>query len=390
MTQLSDVFGRGVSRRTLFQGAGLGAAALLLAGCSDETAGQPTAAADLSDSQKSLRIDSRITYRKSAGDDFPGLAEFSQATGIQTTYTNGVDDPSSYTAKVKKQLAAGQDIGADAVVISSWMAARWASAGYTQDIDHSLVSNFSNVHERFARVNYDPGRQATLPWAGGFIGLAWNKAAVPDGLSRVKDLWNPRLRGKVSVLSGMRETLGPILLDQDVDISEKWSDQEFAIAVATLRSNVVSGQLRAIKGTDYVTDLVTGNTVAAIARSDDIVRINREYDDQWEFALPAGGGMFWMDDLVIPVGSTHRKNVLAFAQYYYDPANAVRVSELANTVSPLALAPAELASVDEELKANRLVFPDDAQFGTVRQFRNLSQSEESEYVAQYQSVLLGA
>ncbi|TFB81348.1 hypothetical protein E3N84_00295, partial [Terrimesophilobacter mesophilus] len=50
-----------LSRRTMLQGAGVGASALLLAACSSAPSAAPTAAVDRSEKQKSLRFDSRDT-----------------------------------------------------------------------------------------------------------------------------------------------------------------------------------------------------------------------------------------------------------------------------------------------------------------------------------------
>ncbi len=379
-----------LSRRTVLQGAGVGASALLLAACSSATAAKPKAAVDKSDTQKSLRFDSRDTYRNTTGEDFPLLAEFAQATGIAVTYTNAVSDDNVYYGKVKNQLKMGHDIGADASVLSEWMAARWIRLGYLQEIERDKITNFANLRLMFQDAQFDPGRRYSLPWRSGFTGIAWNKEAIPGGLATVSDLWAPALHGKVGVMSAMRDTLGLIMLDAGVDIStDSWGDAEFTAAVGTLRDQVAAGQISAIKGNKYKEDLKSGKTVAAIARAGDIMQINQEAGDQWGFAIPGPGGVLWSDVAVIPVGSTHRSNAEAFINFYYERENAVHVAAATSFISPVDVRQPEIGTIPQELSRNEMIFPSEATFGTTRAFRTLTQGEEQRYGAQYQTVLLG-
>lgn len=380
-----------LSRRTVLQGAGLGASALLLAACSSGTAPKPAAAVDKSDTQKSLRFDSRDTYRNTTGEDFPLLSSFTDSTSIEVTYSNAVSDDNVYYSKVKNQLKMGQDIGADACVLSEWMAARWINLGYLQEIEREKITNFENVRLQFQNATFDPGRRFSLPWRSGFTGIAWNKAAIPGGLTTVSDLWDPALKGKVGVMSAMRDTLGLIMLDAGVDISDaSWGDAEFSAAVNTLRDQVNSGQIQSIKGNKYKEDLKNGTTVAAIARVGDIMQINQEAGDQWDFAIPQPGGVLWSDVAVIPIGATHRGNAETFVNFYYDRAHAVKVAAETSFISPIDVRQPEIGTIPQDLARNLMIFPSEATFKTTKSFRTLTQGEEQRYGAQYQTVLLGA
>ena len=381
----------GLSRRSLLQGAGLGASALLLAACSSGADPKPTAAADMSDKQKSLRFDSRDTYRNTTGEDFPLLEMFTAASGIAVTYTNAVSDDNVYYSKVKNQLKMGQDIGADASVLSDWMAARWIRLGYVQEIDRDRITNFHNVRGQFHDASYDPGLKFTMPWRSGFTGIAWNKEAIPGGLTSVSDLWSAQLAGKVGVMSSMRDTLGLIMLDAGIDIEgPDWGDAEFTNAVDLLRTQVSTKQLVSIKGNKYKEDLKSGATVATIARAGDILQINAEAGDQWDFAIPDKGGLLATDVVVIPNGSTHRRNAEDFLNFYFDRENAAEVASKTSFISPIEVRRPEIDSIPKELANNPMIFPDESVFATTKKFRTLTQGEELRYSAQYQTILLGA
>lgn len=390
-SQVSGVPSSALSRRGVLQGALVGASAVALAGCSSKADVKPTPATDMSDKQKSLRFDSRDTYRNTVGEDFPLLSEFTSATGIAVTYTNAVSDDNVYYSKVKDQLKMGQDIGADASVLSKWMADRWIRLGYVQPLDLERIPNLANIRPRFAHAKNDPNRSLSLPWRSGFTGIAWNKAAIPDGLSTVSDLWSPSLAGKVGVMSAMRDTIGLIMLDAGVDIEgPEWGDAEFTAAVNTLREQVTSKQVRSIKGNKYKEDLLSGATIATIARAGDIMQINEQAGDQWGFAIPGPGGVLWSDVVVIPTGSTHRSNAEDFINFYYDPVNAVQVAAATDFISPVDIRQLEIDVLDPAVASNRMVFPSTVTFESARTFRTLTQSEEQRYGAQYQTVLLGA
>lgn len=384
-------FQTGLSRRGVLKGAGLGASALVLAACSNAGDAKPTPAKDLSAEQKSLRFDSRDTYRNTIGEDFPLLSDFTAESGISVTYSSAVSDDNLYYKKVKGQLKLGQDIGADACVLSEWMAARWIRFGYVQPLDLKAIPNEASIRPRFAKAANDPDRSLSLPWRSGFTGIAWNKEAIPEGLTSVSDLWDPALTGKVGVMSSMRDTIGLIMLSHGVDIEgPEWGDKEFSEAVAVLRDKVMSKQVARIQGNKYKEDLKSGATIATIARAGDIMQINAEAGDQWGFAIPEQGGVLWSDVVVIPTGSTHRSNAEEFINFYYDPANAVQVAAATNFVSPVDIRQLEIDVLDESVASNRMVFPTPVTFESARKFRTLSQSEEQRYGAQYQTVLLAS
>lgn len=382
-----------LSRRHILQGAGIGAAALTLAACSDSGPVRPSAATDNSETQKAVRIDSWETYRNTTDEDFPSIERFGGSFGVDVTYTSAVKDDNLYYNQVKANLAAGNDIGADAVVLSQPMVARWIQLGYLQEFTKSRMPNVENVRtwQGFRDVAFDAGRRFSLPWRSGFTGIAWNKEAIPEGLNRVSQLWDSSLKGKVGVMSSMQSTIGLLMADEGVDISSPdWGEVEFSAAVEFLRQQVTSGQIERIKGNQYLDDLKTGDTVAAFARSADILRLNEEAGDQWEFAIPHNGGVLWTQDIVIPIGSQRRTHVENFVNYYYDPEVAVEVAAKTHFISPVEIRDQVVNTLPTEVSSNVVVFPTPVTLQKSKAFRHLSSADEQQFMAKYQTVLLAA
>jgi spermidine/putrescine transport system substrate-binding protein len=379
------------SRRNVLKGAGIGASALALAACSTGGGETLEPAKDMSDTDKIVRWDNWPLYLDTDDDGhYPSLEAFEKATGIKAEYAEPIQDNDSYYGKVKDQLKLGQDIGADLSILTDWMVSRWIRFGYTQELDHANMPNLKNMTPGLQNVDYDPGRKMSVPWQSGFAGLAWNKDKLPGGLTSVSDLWDPSLKGRVGVLSEFRDTLGCIMLDQGVDISGAWGDEEYGAAIDLLRKQVTDGQIRNIKGNAYTEDLQNGDTLAAIVWSGDITMLNAEAGDHWEFAMPSKGGTLWSDNFVVPIGSPHKTNAEKLINYYYDPEVAAEVAAWVNYIPPVVGAKEAMEAFDPDLVDNQLIFPSEETLANAHIFRSLTSSEEQKYSPEFQAVMLGA
>ncbi|WP_407342347.1 spermidine/putrescine ABC transporter substrate-binding protein [Pengzhenrongella phosphoraccumulans] len=376
-----------VSRRSVLAGAaGVAGVGALLAACgTGGTAGSAKASGapgkDVSATDKNVFWANWTLYLDydDATQSYPSLDSFQEKTGITAHYVEDIDDNDTYFGKIQGQLANGQDIGQDIVTFTDWMAGRMIRLGYTQELAAANIPNAANLRASLQNVDFDPGRKHSLTWQTGFGGVAWSKEKIPAGMKSVSDLWNPEYKGRIEVLSEMRDTVGLIMLEQGVDIAGAWGDDEFYAALAVLTEHIASGQIRQVKGNSYKEDLISGDAVAVIGWSGDITQINFENDDRWSFALPDAGGTLWSDNLMIPIGATHKANAEALMNYYYDPAVAAQVAAYVNYICPVEGAQAAMADIDPTLVDNPLIFPDDATLAKSFVFRSLTPAEETKY-----------
>jgi len=382
-----------MSRRSLLGGAGaLGVGAALAAcstgGSSSQTVG-PSPAADKSKTEKVVNWANWALYLDF--DDktktYPTLENFQKINGIKATYDEAIEDNDSYYGKIQGQLKNGQDIGKDIVVFTDWMASRMIRQGYVQKLDKSVIPYSANLLKSLQQPDFDPGRNYSLTWQSGYAGLAWNKEKVPNGLRTVSDLWDPALKGKVEVLSEFRDTLGLIMLEQNVDIEKDFTADQFGEALAVLEKQLGSGQIRQVKGNSYMKDLISGDAYAVIGWSGDITQINFEKGDKWEFRLPDAGGTLWSDNLMVPIGSPHKENAEILMNYYYDPSVAAEVARYVNYICPVQGAQQAMEKLDPALAENPYIFPTAEDLAKVKQFRTLTPAEETKFTSQFQSVL---
>jgi spermidine/putrescine transport system substrate-binding protein len=391
-----------LSRRSVLAGAaGAGLVAALAAcgtgstktggggGASATGAAKPKAAVDRSDTEKvvnwanwTLYLDYDDKTKK-----YPTLEAFQKQTGIKATYAEDIDDNDTYYGKIQAQLKNGQDIGKDVIVFTDWMVARCIRQGFAQQFDKSQMPNAKNLVPKLQNVDFDPGRQYSIPWQSGFGVIAWNKQKVPGGLKSVSDLWKPELKGRVEVLSEMRDTIGLILLEQGVDISGKFTSDQFNKALEVVQTQINSGQIRQVKGNSYKEDLISGDALAAIAWSGDIFQINAENGDKWGLTLPEAGGTLWSDNLMIPIGSPHKKNAEKLIDYYYDPKVAATVEDWVNYICPVEGAQAEMEKIDPDLAKSPWIFPTEDFLKNAKVFRTLTPDEETQFSEAFQKVI---
>ena len=219
---------------------------------------------------------------------YPTLEKFQQETGIKATYAEDIDDNDSYYGKVQGQLKNGDDIGKDVIVLTDWMAGRMIRQGYVQKLDKANIPNAKNLNPKLQDVDFDPGRNHSLTWQSGYAGIGYRKDKVGRELKTIDDLWAPDLKGKVVVLSEMRDTVGLIMMSQGVDISQDFTEDDFNKGLDVLQKQVDSGQIRQVKGNSYLEDLRSGNAIAAIGWSGDILLAQFEEEDDNYIVHPAG------------------------------------------------------------------------------------------------------
>ncbi|MGO2080886.1 ABC transporter substrate-binding protein [Glutamicibacter arilaitensis] len=384
---------RSYSRRSVLSTAGaLGLTGLLAAcGTGGSSSGTKNAEAvkDISSSDPTVNWANWTLYLDydEKTKTYPTLDAFTKQSGIKANYVEDIDGNDSYYGKVQGQLKAGQDIGQDIITLTDWMAGRLIRQGYTQELNLANIPNSANLLPSLQEVDFDPGRKHSLTWQSGYAGIAWNKKAFPKGMKSVEDLWDPSLKGRITVLDEMRDTIGLLMMQNGVDIAGDWGENEFGAATDLLRKNIDNGQIRQVKGNSYKQDFISGDAIAGIVWSGDIVQMNFENDDQWEFIIPEAGGTLWSDNMMVPVGSPRKTNAEKLMDFYYDPAVAAEVAAYVNFICPVEGAKEEMEKIDPELVGNPLIFPTGEDLAKAHVFRSLEADEETSLNSEFQSAI---
>ncbi len=177
-------------------------------------------------------------------------------------------------------------------------------------------------------------------------GIAYNPKAT--GGKKVESidqlLTDPSLKGKVTALTEMPDTMGLMLLASGKDPAN-FTDADFSAAIDKLKSAVSSGQIRQFTGNDYAKGLASGDIAACIAWSGDVFQLQSDSPDI-QFVIPDSGAMLWSDNMMIPNGANHQANAEAVMDYFYDPTVAATVEDYVNYICPVQGAQDAMKTVD--------------------------------------------
>jgi len=313
------------------------------------------------------------------------VADFEAATGIKAEYTEDVNDNNEFFAKVEEPLKRGQSIDRDIIVLTDWMAGRLIRLGYTQPIDESKFPNKANLVAGLRNVGFDPGRTHSVPWMSGMTGLGYNPKRVGRELTSINDIFDPKFKGQVTMLTEMRDTVGLVLLGLGKDPTACTVD-DAKLACDKIKQYRENGHIRAFTGNDYAEDLAAGNITVAIAWSGDIQGLAADNPDlRW--VAPNEGAMLWSDNMMIPKTSDRPDLAVAFMNYVYHPAHSAQIVAEAPYLSPVEGSALELAQTHPDLAASLLVNPPADVRARLKVFKWLEEAEETEFNRLFQDAI---
>ena len=283
------------------------------------------------------------------------VPDFQKATGISVKYQEDVNDNSEFFGKMQPLLDQGESGGRDIMVVTDWMANKMHNLGYLQDFDQEAVKPaMDNLVPSLQSPSFDPDRSFSLPWQSGMTGLVVNTAEAPD-VKSINDLFDPKYKGQVEMLTEMRDTVPLVMKCQGVNLA-KATEQDWLNAIDKLKSAADSGQIRRFTGNDYIRDLSSGDVDFVLGWSGDAIQMQKD-NPNIQFVMPKEGCMLWSTSLEIPVGAPNPEAAQALMNYVYDPKVQADIAEWVNYVTPVKGVKAIVRKRDPELADNQLIFP---------------------------------
>ncbi len=394
---MSGPGGAGLSRRTVLRGAGgvafAGAslAALKLPFFSVSGAQQDPAtcsATDVSATDKKLIISNWPAYIDPIHKPDSTVSVFSNQTGISVDYTDDINDNAEFYAKVKNQLAACESIKRDIIVMTDWMASRMIGLGWIQPLDASKIPNVhKNLIPALRNKPWDKDLKYHAPWQSGLTGIAYNADETDEVGSFTELLTRPDLKGKITLLTEMRDTMGFMLRTVGAN-PEEFTETQWQNAIDSLHKAVSDGQVRSFNGNDYLNDLASGNTLACEAWSGDVI-IAQQDNPNLKFVAPEEGLSLWADNMIVPNLATHQANAEEWMNYYYQPEVAAKLADWNWYICPVEGAQEEMLKLDKFAATSNLIFPDEKMLSNTWGFMALNDQQEIAYERDWSDVTTG-
>ncbi len=314
------------------------------------------------------------------------LKDFQKEYGTKIKYVEEINDNTEFFGKVRQQYDRGDSGGRDIHVVTDWMAERMMSRGYVQKLDKSTMPNVgANLIDRLKSPPFDPGRDFSVPWQSGMTGIVYRKDLVKREPKSMEDLFDPKYKGKVTLLTEMRDTVPMVAAWLGSD-PEKATLDEFKEALAKIEEAVDSGQIRAFTGNDYTSALSKGDSWLVLGWSGDAITLQAD-DPNIQFVQPESGFSLWTDNMQIPVGAPHAFTAEKFMDFVYQPEVAVDLTAYVNYVCPVKGVKELLEKSDPELAKSPLIFPDDTVLEKAFVVRAFNAEEAEDLEGEFQRVI---
>lgn len=329
------------------------------------------------------------------------LKDFTQQTGVTVTYREVITDDPQWFGKISPQLQAGQSIGYDLMVVTNGVElTKLVELGYLVPLDHSQMPNFAkNAGAAYKKESFDPGNVYSVPYATGLTGIAYDPRKTGREITSIQDLWDPKFKGKVGMMSDAQEigNFGMFALGID---PEKSTPEDWTKAGAKLQEQKDKGIVRKYYENDYIDALTRGDVWLTMAWSGDIFQQNLSEGSHLKFVIPQEGATIWTDNMMIPKTAENPVDALMMMDFFYRPEIAANLAEYINYVTPVPAAKgviaAQAASATgskkttlEAVANSPLVFPSDADYAKLRHYRSLTSATEKEYNTVFQHITAG-
>lgn len=338
--------------------------------------------------------------------NFVTIADFEEESGIDVTYTESIEDNTSFFGTVQPALAGGEDTGYDIIVMTDWMIGNMARLGYLEpmDVERDVPNFLANADPVYLERSYDPGNRYSVPYQSGITGIAYNPELVDEEITSMGQLLDPELIekycGQIGMFIEMRDSMSFAMLYNGVTPADA-TIEDVEAAQQTLLEQAPC--VRGYYGNEYADDLANGSLAITMAWSGDVFQLQFDNPDL-QFVVPEEGGILWTDNMAIPKGAQNPNAALAMMDYLYDPDNAAQVAEWVNYITPvpgakeIILQHADEAAAEgdteteEYLRAvaeSPLVFPTRDMLDRLYSYKVLDEEEERQWNELFQEVVQG-
>jgi spermidine/putrescine transport system substrate-binding protein len=277
------------------------------------------------------------------------LQQFKKETGIQVEYATYESNEAMY-AKLKLLDGKGYDL----VVPSTFYVEKMRKEGLLQPINKSLIGNWSNLDSALLDKMHDPQNQYSVPYLWGSTAIAVNNKDVDASqITKWADLWKPEYRGKIMLMDDVRDNFH---IGLRVCGFEDNTTNEEEIKCAYEKLKELMPNVATFESASPKTPLIQGNVSIGAIWNGEAFKAAQEMQDL-HYIYPEEGAVIWIDSFVIPKGAANVDAAHKFIDFMLRAEMGKACIEELGYPAPNT---ATLALLDEELRNNKMIFPDKA------------------------------
>ena len=247
--------------------------------------------------------------------------------------------------------------GWDLFVPTNYTISTYAKLGLIEELDLSLVPNFSAATQnaRFTSEGAIDGKTYALPKNWGTTGMAVNTSKIKSPVTSWKEFFDVAMgeaTGRALVHDYQLTTIGNALVALGLGFNSV-KPEDLAKAEELLIR--VKPHLFGINS-DYQPGMRSTDAWMTMCWTNDGAQLNRDMPEI-AYVLGKDGGEIWCDFYAIPKSATNKPAGYALLNFLMDPANAVKehIANGAPTTDSRVM-----ALLPEADTANRIIYPDEA------------------------------
>jgi spermidine/putrescine transport system substrate-binding protein len=236
------------------------------------------------------------------------IDEFEKAQGVKV-----VVDTFGSNEELLAKLQSGAT-GYDVAAPSDFMVSIMARQGLLADLDLTMIPNATHMIGQLQHLPFDPDNRYSLPYLWGTVGIGYDSEKLPTPPDSWAILWDPRYKGKISMLNDQREVMGVALraIGRSLNASDPATIEE-----AKRRLLDQKPLVKVYTSENYAQLLVSGEVMLAHGWGGAVARATAERPSI-KYVIPKEGGTIWSDCLVVLKSSRNKDLAMRFINYLLD------------------------------------------------------------------------
>ncbi len=223
-----------------------------------------------------------------------------------------------------------------------------------EPLRHERLPNLVALDPQFQRPPWDPELRYSVPYMHGTTGIVYQRDIVREIVTEPRgwaDLWDPRLRGKITMLDDDGEVFSACLKKAGYSVNSRVPDE---LRTAAREAIAQKPLLRAYLNAEVRDQLVAGDVAAAQAWAVTAGQAMAAAGGRLAFAFPAEGFPRYCDTVAILRESRRSDLAHQFIDYLLRPGVAAKIVAATQTATANAAA---LKSLPPQIRENPVLYP---------------------------------